>query len=270
MKTLSIVLIAGGLLFGVSKLSDAPKPATRPTPSRPAPVCPGPDCPNNPTPSPRRPRPWGPRAGFGLNPLFSSISIGTISIGGPVSPDGAEELMADLPVSQRLRNIGSRVDGAGMCVMSSIEMMFRYHGLDQFRGLRDWCARQPGGGYPQKVDQQLQQFCQERHLQQPPFFQYEGKDPNILRQALVSGRMVSVTYAGHDGVRYSGSIAHMVDLVHFSANWVAILDNNGIGENELLWMTPAEFQSRWLQGNNGWAVVCTAFPPPSPPHNTNP
>jgi hypothetical protein len=194
-----------------------------------------------------------------------------------VSPDGQEQVQVDLPLAQRIKNIGSRVDGYGMCVMSSVEMMFRWHNLEHYRGLRDWCAQQPGGAFPEKVARQLQEFTRARSVPLPPYFQYEGRDMAIIRQALASGRMVSATYSGRDGVRYRGPIDHMVNIVHFSQRWVAIMDNNGIGENEILWMTPDEFFPRWHGGTdrqgrprNGWLVVTPAFPPPPPPRSLVP
>lgn len=266
MKYVGLVLVTLGLVWGLARPDPAPvapRPATPNVTPQPDPICPGPDCPNRPR------RPWGPRNGAGRSQSLrvSITPTGNVTIGGPSSPDGTEEVTADLPVTQRIHNVPSRVDGAGMCVMSSIEMMFRYHSQDQYRGLRDWCAQQPGGGYPQKVDDQIRAFCQARNVPAPSYFQYEGQDLNILRQALLTQRMVAVTYSGQDGVRYRGRIYHMVCLVHLSSRWAAILDNNGIGENELLWMTPQDFQQRWVQGQNGWAVICTSAPPPPAPHN---
>ncbi len=186
-------------------------------------------------------------------------------VGGPVGPDGKTEVTCDLPVDQRLKNIGSRVDRAGMCVASSWEIAMRYQGLDALRGFRDWCAGYPGGGYPVKLDQQMHRFCKEKGLPVPEYLQYEGRDPTILRDALRSGRMVAVTYSGRDGVRYPGPIAHMVCLIHFDEHWACLLDNNGIGENELLWLAPADFLARWTGTANGWAVVFLAPPPPPAP-----
>ena len=63
-------------------------------------------------------------------------------------------------------------------------MSARWANLDVLRGLRDWCARQPGGAYPAKVDRQLKEFCAARGIAVQPYPQYEGKDPTILREAL--------------------------------------------------------------------------------------
>src|SRR5262249_6727012 len=89
--------------------------------------------------------------------LASPASVGQVRVGGPLAPDGTTEVQCDLPASERIRNIGSRVDGAGMCVMSSITMAACWGALEEMRGLRDWCAQQPGGGYPAKVDRQLRE-----------------------------------------------------------------------------------------------------------------
>ena len=207
--------------------------------------------------SARRPRPHRRRE--------VAASGDAIRIGGPTAPDGKTEVACDLPVSERIKNIGSKADGAGMCVMSSIEMAARYANLEQFRGVRDWAARQPGGGYPEKIDRQIKQFCEQKHCTTPAYLQYEGKDPGILNDALRTGRIAGVTYSGSDGVRYRGPIAHMVCLVAYDpeSDWAAVLDNNAIGADELLWMKRADFNRRWLGQSGGWAFVWLA--PPSPP-----
>jgi hypothetical protein len=174
-------------------------------------------------------------------------------------------VQVDLPVGQRLKNIGSKVDRAGMCVMSSIEMAARWANLESLRGLRDWCAQQPGGAYPAKVDKQLRQFCEQKGIPVPEYVQYEGGDPSLIAEALRGGRTVGVTYGGNDGVRYRGPIAHMVCAVHYDDRWVCLLDNNGVGENELLWMDCQDFLKRWKSHGNGWAFVWLAPPPPPPP-----
>ena len=44
-----------------------------------------------------------------------------------------EIITCDLPLSEMIRNIGSKLDGAGMCVFSSIEMAARWQGLEEWR-----------------------------------------------------------------------------------------------------------------------------------------
>jgi hypothetical protein len=62
--------------------------------------------------------------------------------------------------------------------------------------------------------------------------------------------MVGVTY-GYSP-RYKSKISHMVDCVHFTDKWAAVLDNNFPGEDQYEWMAPDEFLSRWKQVNGGW------------------
>lgn len=116
--------------------------------------------------------------------------------------------------------------------------------------------KEPGGGYPEKLDRMINKYAAGAQ-----YIQYEGRDPSVLDFALKTGRMPCVTYSGRDGVHYRGSIAHMVCLVHLDENSACILDNNYIGENELLWMSRSEFLERW----SGWAVVLlNPAPPPCP------
>lgn len=51
--------------------------------------------------------------------LAFSAPVSAVRVGGPVGPDGKTEVTCDLPVDQRIKNIGSKIDGAGMCVFSS-------------------------------------------------------------------------------------------------------------------------------------------------------
>lgn len=231
-----------------------------PKPLDPAPCPPDQPCP--PKPKPRKP--WG-------NQLGPVGPFGKISLGGPVAPDGLTEVQIDYPTTQRMGNIGGS-DGAGMCVMTSIEMAARCAGLDQMRGLRDWCAKQPGGAGPAKVDRQLKEFCKAKGISVPLYVQYEGSDPSAIAMLLRTCRMPSVTYGGKDGVRYPGPIAHMVCAVTLTDRWACLLDNNGGGrngvdENGLLWMTPNEFSERFRMGGGGWAFAWLT--PPWPPIPSN-
>lgn len=180
---------------------------------------------------------------------------------------GGEVLDCDLPGDLQLKNIGSRVDGAGMCVMSSIEMAALWQGMDEWRGLRDWCAKEPGGGYPSKVDKQLAAFARAKGLPQPKYLQYEGPDVEaVIEAALKSGRMACVTYGW--GERYGQSIAHMVCLAKYSGQYAAVLDNNFPGESNYEWMPRTEAIRRVkLPRNNGWVFVWLAPPPPPSPRN---
>jgi hypothetical protein len=77
--------------------------------------------------------------------------------------------------------------------------------------------------------------------------------------------MPAVTYDGRDDF-YRSFVYHMVSLAHLDATRAAIIDNNRPGA--WLWMSRADFLSRWRGSNGGWAVVLLA--PPPPPHTTAP
>ena len=178
-----------------------------------------------------------------------------------------EELTCDLPGPEMMRNRAGR-DGAGMCVMTSIEMAGRWQGLDDYRGLRDWCAREAGGAYPQKVDRQLAAYAKAKNLPAPRYVQYEGPGPEALLELCGrTGRMACVTYGRSP--RYGAApIAHMVCCPHFSARLAAILDNNFPGENSYEWMSPKEAAARMrYPGKTAWVFVWLAPTPPPVPKN---
>ena len=105
--------------------------------------------------------------------------------------------------------------------------------------------KEPGGGYPDKVDRMIAKYGKGA-----AYLQYEGKDPAILRAALATGRLPCVTYNGHEP-HYGGSVAHMVTLPHLSEKWACISDNNFIKDSQHVWMSPDEFLKRWRGGGMG-------------------
>lgn len=193
-------------------------------------------------------------------PLFVFLTLAADSqVGGRTSPDGSEQIQIDLPGAQQLKNVGGR-DGAGLCVFTSVEHSGRYQNVDKLIGFQNSMRKELGGGWPEKLDKMLGKYAQGT-----AYLQYSGDDPGLLRLALKTGRMPAVTYGYSPRYGGSGRIAHMVNLVHLSDRWAAILDNNFIGENNYEWMAPAEFTRRWKLGGGGWAVFLLAPPPPPPP-----
>lgn len=178
----------------------------------------------------------------------------------PVSPDGTRAVV-DLPTSQHMRNVGGS-DGAGLCVFTSLQHASYWQNVRELDGFRAWMQRRPGGGWPQKVDQMFAQFCREKGVSVPPYIQHTGGDESFLELALKTDRVPCVTYAGRDDF-YSGRIAHMVNLAHLDSQRAAIIDNNRPGN--WVWMTRAEFLSRWRDMQGGWAIVLLADPPPPMP-----
>jgi hypothetical protein len=193
--------------------------------------------------------------------MFSQIESTSVE-GGRTSPDGSEEIQVDLPGSEQMKNTGGR-DGAGLCVFTSIEHSGRWQNVESILGLQKKMTKELGGGYPSKVEKMLAKYCEGAQ-----YLQYEGNDPSLIKLALTTGRMPSVTY-GYSP-RYSGKIAHMVNAAHLSEKWAAILDNNFPGEDKYEWMSPSEFKKRWISGGGGWAVVLLAPPPPPIPVNDSP
>jgi hypothetical protein len=178
-------------------------------------------------------------------------------LGGQTSPDGSVKVKINFPVHLRQKNTGGR-DGAGLCVFTSIEHSARWQLETSLVDFQAAMRKEDGGGWPDKVDQMIGKYADG-----VDYAQYEGRDPIILKACLASGRMPGVTYSGQDP-HYRGWIAHMVNLVHFDDKWACILDNNFIGENELVWMRPNEFLERWRGQGSGWAVILLRQPPNPP------
>jgi hypothetical protein len=184
----------------------------------------------------------------------------TPTLGGPVSPDGKTKVTIDLPLGLRHHNTAGR-DGAGLCVFWSITHAARWQREVPLENLGTLLEKEKGGGWPERVDVVLAKYPD------VDYAQYEGRDPTALKVALQGKRLPSVTYSGRDP-HYRGSIAHMVNVVHFDERWVAILDNNYIGVNDLVWMTPEEFLERWRGKGSGWVVFLLKDPPDPPVQET--
>lgn len=251
-KFLGVLLIIGltyaVLTIGGQCLFRRFTPALPPVPVVPSPV---------PEPAPRRPiLPWR-----------------EAKVGGPISPDGQEEIQCDLPGELHKRNtggIGPRGpgSGAGLCVFTSIEHSAIHQNVPELLGFQKWMTHRPGGGYPEKVDKMVSVFCKERGVPVPRYLQVEGGDMEILKLACKTGRMPGVTYCWSPTGRYSGKyIAHMVNIVHASDEWACVLDNNYPGEDRYEWMSWSEFRKTFMGNGGGWAVIL--LPPGPPPAPTN-
>lgn len=186
-----------------------------------------------------------------------------IDAGGP--DNHGEQITVDLPTDLHRRNTSSK--GLGNCVWTSIHHCALYHSVPALEEFPKWliAAGIPGGGSPGKVADLIPQIARSRGLPVPDYIQHTGGDAEFLKLALRTGRYVAVTYAGSDGVYYSGGVDHMVNLVHLSDQWAVIMDNNNPGK--YLWMTPNEFLARWRARGGGWALVLLAPPPPPIPRN---
>jgi len=200
---------------------------------------------------------------FGLFLCVVPFPLHMLQAAEPLGPNGLEPQI-DFPDPQWMKNIGSKVDGSGMCVFTSYEMMCRWAGLEEFRGFRDWCAgKYPGGGYPEKLDRLIQAYCKEKGIKTPTTIQYEGGSPELAQVALKQGLLPCVTL--YRSPRYGrGTIYHMVNCAHLDDHNGAILDNNF---QPLEWASRDETLNRVKLNGKLWAVVIVADPPPPFPWN---
>jgi len=176
-----------------------------------------------------------------------------------LSGPGGRVARASMPLTLYIRNTGGS-DGAGLCVFTSIYHTGVYQGL-WLQDFRKWMERRPGGGWPEKVDRMLKQYCQEKNVSLPDYIHITGlKQMDLVEKAIASGRMVCITW-GTDYSHYNGqTIAHMVNCVHLDKEWGAIVDNNF--PREILWVKRPIFDSyaAWTgrRGSDGfWGIIFT-------------
>jgi hypothetical protein len=181
-------------------------------------------------------------------------------------------LLNDLPLELHMKNTGGMGrggpgTGVGLCVFTSIEHAAHWQSVEALKGFQKWMTKKPGGGYPQKVDKMVAEYCHEQGVPIPRYLQVEGKDLQILRKASQSGRMPGVTFGFSPAGHYNGArISHMVSLVHADAKHFVILDNNYPKMYE--WMSEQEFLAAYTDtGGYGWAVILLDPGPPPPPWN---
>jgi hypothetical protein len=223
-----------------------------------------PPAPPDTKPAPVKPKKPRPCPGPGPCPREEPQAGGRPVEGGRISPDGAVEVVCDLPAEERKKNIASQ--GLGCCVFRSLDYAARWQQVPELYDLPEKMreAGIAGGGYPEKVAQILRQFGPE-----VSYLQDTSGDAGILEAILKTGRMPCVTYNGHD-CHYPGGIAHMVCLPYFDrqTGWACVSDNNYPGASEMVWMSPEDFLKRWKGGGgSGWVVCLLKSPPPPIPHN---
>lgn len=252
-ETIGVIVIASCLLTIVAgraretaQASPTPAPAPKPEPIR-------------------KPRlPWRDAGKIAGGPALIAAS--------PNAPDGTEPEI-DYPDEQWMKNIGSKRDGAGMCVFTSFEHSCRWAGLEEFRGFRDWCAAgYPGGGYPEKLAKLVKAYCDAKRIPPEVFdpnrqvVQIDGvsaKTVELIEAALQQNLLPCVTL--YHSPRYGGgTIYHMVNCAHLDGERAAILDNNF---KPLEWASRSETIRRMSLSGRLWAVVVLVPGPPRLPWN---
>lgn len=259
-ENIALAVIAGALLWLATHWQRVPSAPVAP---HPAPV-PEPLPPPSPEPvkPARKPRlPW------------REAAEGEQLIGAqPNAPDGTEPEV-DYPDAEWMKNIGSKLNGAGMCVFTSFEHSARWAGVEEFRGFRDWCAaRYPGGGYPEKLHKLIVAYCAAKSIPREVFdperdvVQIEAppdKAVALIEAALRQNVLPCVTLY-YSPNRYRGRIYHMINLAHLDATRGAELDNN---YRPLEWSARAETIRRMTLNGRIWAVCILRPGPPPLPRN---
>jgi uncharacterized protein (TIGR03000 family) len=206
-------------------------------------------------------------------PRSAQLSLSTAKVLSASTADVAPTTVWDLQNNESCHDGEGNFFADGVqvhnCVFTSIMHSARFQNERRLWNFQTDMRKEPGGGYPSKVDAMIA-----RYGAGTPYVQHEGADLEFLYAAVHTGRMPAVTYDGFD-MHYRGPISHMVNLVYLGApdanpRMAAILDNNFVGPNQLVWMTAAEFKQRWVGRGGGWAVVLLAPPPPPVPHNNTP
>lgn len=222
----------------------------------------------------RRPVEQGPLGGGRPKDPYEGVVYegrwtGRAKAGGSTSPDGKEPVQLEYPQDRWTRNtVGT--DGSGLCVFTSMKHAGDWQGDPLFAQMAKYMQRHPGGGYPEKVRNYLTRAAKELGLPEPRYIQVESNDMEILKAASRNRYMPCVTYGLSPTGRYRGQfINHMVNTVHNTDGWVAVLDNNYV--DALEWMPEDDFKIAYRAststGTNGqgWSIILlTEAPPPAP------
>ena len=158
-------------------------------------------------------------------------------------------------------------DRTGLCVWASLKHTGDWQGEQCFYELFEVMLKKPGGGWPSRVDEEVDAWIKRTGKPKPQYLQVQNADLEVLKAASLRGLMPAVTYGKSPTGRYDGRrIMHMVSLVHATDKWFCVLDNNYIGEQRFEWMTPSEFAASYVGTNGrGWSVISLASPPPPQP-----
>ena len=201
--------------------------------------------------------------------LLALLPVSAATVGtGAVSPDSKEELICNLPDAFQQHN-REGVDGKGLCVFASMHHAGIWQDDPLFEAMLQFMQSQPGGGTPNKVDMMLKKASADTGQPIPEYIQVEDNDIEILKLAVKCRYMPCVTYGWSPTGRYGGqTIYHMVNLVHASDKWFAVLDNNHEGTKNIEWMTPQEFKRAYTNpGGKGWSVILLTQPTPPKARN---
>jgi hypothetical protein len=168
------------------------------------------------------------------------------------------------------KNIGSYVDGAGMCVASSIQGLLNNQEIYGYEEFREWAAKRPegGGAGPSKVDMYFSEYPKAKNTKPVQYVSVEGEGTlELIKTALKSGRGVAATDGG-DKSYYKRYVYHMTNIVKFDEtnNTVWIVDNNRLIVEKVPYQ---EWVNRHSFGGR-WAIVLLEKPTLPVPHLPTP
>lgn len=204
--------------------------------------------------------------GLGLASVLASTLL--LASASAQTPNGRDEVVttepalaglranAPIPVSLHVRNEGGS-DEAGLCVTASTLCNGMYQRIPALAGGKQsayWLAAKsrPGGSYPAK----LEAFLKEQ-LPDEKWVSWEGRVTDLIEPYNRRGLPVAVTI--NTGEMYGWQpIHHFVSLVHIDGALACYVDNNDPGRYH--WITRAEFDRRFVDGDKGWFVVFLRSP----------
>ncbi len=169
--------------------------------------------------------------------------------------------------SDIIRNSASEVDGAGLAVQTTVEVMARMQEGPELKGFVSWCKARPGGCYPSKLDKQLNDFGSDRHLfKVPSHVDVRGKEgePDAFKMLAVwiKDRPVMVTYFGGTDTRYKTKINHVVIVLDYDekTDKACFLDTNFVEQGKRYqWTTATDLRKRITDDgkNKPWVLIVT-------------
>lgn len=163
-------------------------------------------------------------------------------------------IVANAPIPTRLhvRNEGSDVDQAGLCVIASLIANGAFQGVPGLEGLKAselWkMAKAEAGGY---YDEKLRNLLK-RVMPDEKWVSWEGTSTELLEEYSSRGYPLGTTMNTAELYQMQG-IHHMVSNGHVGPDVAMYVDNNAPGEYH--WITRAEFDRRYVDGAAGWTFV---------------
>lgn len=188
------------------------------------------------------------------------VAVEAVVIARPVSPKGVP-VMWPCEENDMVRNVGSKVDHAGITVASCIDVMGRVANCKDLRGFAEWAKYYPGGHYPSKIDKQIKAWSEGHQfpVDKKLIVQSTTDNPEFVKLQIKHGP-VGVSYNGLGDKRYGGAriIYSFVVLLHYdeAKDEACFADPNFVKPDQIYtWITAAEMRKRMLSNKEIWAIA---------------